>query len=233
MSERIPDGYLEDAEGRLVRMDRLRPEVVQADALVRDLVGRAQAIHQQVAEVKRAFLDDIAAHVALVAERYGAHITGKDGNVCLVSYDGLLKVERVTADRISIGEGILAAEKLIRELIDEIEDGVAKTIVDRAFRRNRKTGQLSAARLVDLVAVEIDDPRWRSAVLAIREAMRTAGNVTYFRAYRRAEVGQPWQYIPLDFTQIVVADRPRPEPEPAALPALDAAWPEALEGGAA
>lgn len=233
MSERIPEGYLEDSEGRLVRMDRVRPEVVQADETVRDLVGRAIATSRQITEVKRAFLDDMAAHCALVAERYGAHITGKDGNVCLVSYDGKMKVERLTADRISIGEGILAAEKLIREIIDEIEDGVAKAIVDRAFRRHRKTGQLSAARLVDLVSVEIDDPRWRSAVQAIREAMRTEGNVTYFRAYQRAGASQPWQHIPLDFSQIVVTDATRPGQGPEALPAMDMAWPEGIERGCA
>lgn len=219
MSERIPAGYLEDSQGRLVPVEKIRPEVVQADGLVKDLVGRALVVSGEMREVKRSFLEDIAAHVALVAERYQATITGKDGNVCLVSYDGLCKVERVTADRISIGEGILAAEQLIREIIDEIEDETARVIVDRAFRRHRKTGQLSAARLVDLVAVEIPDPRWQQAVRAIREAMHTAGSVTYFRAYRRASADGPWEFIPMDFSTVAPAVR------------MDANWPDGIERG--
>lgn len=198
----LPDGYIEDAQGRLVPLANLRPELVQADETVRDLAGRALAIQAQIAEVKRAFLDDIAAHCALVAERYGVALSGKDGNVVLTSYDGRFRVERVTADRLFIGEEILAAEQLIREMVDEIEDPVARTIVNRAFRRHRKTGELSFSRLVDLVAVEIDDPRWQQAVKAIREAMRTAGSVTYFRAYHRADPSAPWQQIQLDFSAI-------------------------------
>lgn len=204
----VPPGYLEDSDGRLVRLDRVPPERVQADEVVRDLIGRVLIVQAYLADAKRAIRDDLAAHVALVAEKYGVRLDGRDGNVVLVSYDGRLKVERVTAERLIIGENILAAEQLIRAILDEIQDDVARAIVDRAFRRHRRTGQLSAARLVDLSAVELDDPRWQTAVTAIRDALRTAGSVTYYRCYRRDRADQPWQYLSMDFSQIALPDPP-------------------------
>lgn len=204
----IPDGYLQDAQGRLVPVANVRPHELQRDQLVRDLVGRVQGAQAALAVLKRDLLSDIAAHIQLVAEEYGAKVSGKAGNLTLVSYDGTLKIERDIAERLQIGEQIAAAEALIRQIVDEIADPTARAIVDRTFRRNRKTGELSPARLIDLVSVEIDDERWRRAVQAIRDSLQTAGSVTYFRAYRRDAPDQPWQQIPLDFSAITPAEAP-------------------------
>lgn len=201
----IPPGYLQDAQGRLVPEHMVRPHELQRDALVRDLVGRIEAARDQMAVLKRDLLADVAAHIQLVAEAYDVRITGANGNVSLTSYDGRLKIERDIAERIQIGEQIQAAEELIREILDEIADPTAKAIVDRAFRRNRKTGELSPARLVDLISVKLEDERWERAVAAIRDAIQTVGTVTYFRAYRRDEPDQPWRMIPLDFSAIAPA----------------------------
>jgi hypothetical protein len=193
---------MEDSKGRLVPLTNVRPHDLQRDELVRDLVARCEAHRAEAADLKARLLDDIAAHIQLVAEKYDVQITGKAGNVSLVSYDGRLKVERVTAERISVGEQIQAAEHLVRQILDEIEEPTARAIVDRAFRRDRKTGELSASRLIDLIAVDIDDERWRRAVQAIRDALQTSGTATYFRAYRRDDQNAPWQQIAIDFSAV-------------------------------
>jgi hypothetical protein len=198
----IPAGYLEDAKGRLVAVDKVLPHDLQRDELVRDLVARCQAHSAEAADLKARLLDDVAAHIALVAEKYDVQITGARGNVALTSYDGRLKVERVTAERISVGEQIQAAEHLVREILDEIEEPTARAIVDRAFRRDRKTGELSASRLIDLIAVDIDDERWRRAVQAIRDALQATGTATYFRAYTRADSNDPWRQVQIDFSAV-------------------------------
>lgn len=206
MKKAIPEGYLEDAQGRLVPLANVPPHEVQRDAMVRELVARVEAAQALLAVIKRDLLGDVAAHIQLVAEKYGVTITGRNGSVTLTSYDGRMKIERSVDDRIEVGEQIHAAEELIRQILDEIADPTAKAIVDRAFRRNRKTGELSVSRLIDLVSVEIDDDRWRRAVSAIRDALRTTGTVTYFRAYRRDEPNQPWRQIALDFSTIAPAE---------------------------
>lgn len=201
----IPQGYWQDSQGRLVPEANIRPIDLQRDTLVRDLVARVDRASTELSRLKRSLLDDISAHVALAAERYDVTISGAAGDMVLQSYDGLLKIERSVADRLVIGEEIRAAETLILEILDEIKDPTARAIVDRAFRRHRKTGELSVARLVDLAAVEIDDERWRIAVQAIREAIRATGTVVYFRAYRRANPTDRWIQIPLDFSSIAPA----------------------------
>ena len=198
----IPAGYMQDSKGRLVRIDQIRGHELQRDTLVRDLVARCQEHSRQAADLKARLLDDIAAHIALVAEDYGVQISGSRGNVQLVSYDGRLKVERAIAERITVGEQIQAAEHLVRAILDEIEEPTARAIVDRAFRRDRKTGELSAARLIDLIAVDIDDDRWRRAVQAIRDALQASGTATYFRAYARPDSTASWQQIPVDFSAV-------------------------------
>lgn len=203
----IPDGYLQDAQGRLVPLANIRPHELQRDQLVRDLVGRVLATQAQLAILKRDLLADVAAHIQLVAEGYGVQVSGTTGSLSLTSFDGRLKIERDQADRVQVGEQIQAAEALIREILDEILEPTARAIVDRAFRRNRKTGELSVARLVDLVSVEIDDDRWRRAVQAIRDSLQAVGTVTYFRAYQRQSADEAWEQIPLDFSAI----RPAPE----------------------
>lgn len=197
-----PPGFIEDSRGRLVHVDKVRPHELQRDQLVRDLVERCMTHSREAADLKARLLDDIAAHVALVAEEYGVQFGGERGNVQLTSYDGRLKVERAIAERITVGEQIQAAEHLVRQILDEIQEPTARAIVDRAFRRDRKTGELSAARLIDLIAVDIDDDRWRRAVQAIRDALQASGTATYFRAYWRNEPTDTWRQIPIDFSAV-------------------------------
>lgn len=216
----IPDGYREDAKGNLVAERNIHPRDLLADQLVRDLIGRARLSAQLVADLKRDFLLDIASYVQLVAADFGAVVTGADGSLSLTTYDGRCKIERARADRIQVGPEIIAAEALVREILDEITDPVARPIATRAFSRHRKTGELSAAKLIALAGIEIDDPRWRQAQQAIREALQVTGTVTYFRAYARAEPDKPWQQIALDFSAVEPsrpsASKAQPVPQEAA-----------------
>lgn len=205
----IPEGYREDAQGRLIPESWLSEIERQRDDLIHELIARVEHAGQELAALKRSLFDDISAHIALASEKYGVKPGNRSflGDVSLVSFDGRLRIERVSAERVVIGEQIQAAEALVREIIDEISEPTAKVLVDRAFRRHRKTGELSVARLVDLASVEIDDERWRRAVQAIRDAIRTVSTVVYFRAYRRANAQSPWRQITLDFSAIDVTDR--------------------------
>lgn len=199
----IPAGYRADAMGRLVPEAMIPDATLIRDDLVRRLIDRARETSASLARTKAALLADIAEHVALVASAYDTQITGQRGDVRLDSFDGTLRIERASGNRTVVGEQIHAAEALVREYLDSasLPDGV-RAIVDRTFRRNRKTGELSVSRLVDFVSVEIDDDRWRMAQRAIREALQAAETVTYFRAYERARPDLPWQQIPLDFSAV-------------------------------
>ncbi|WP_295582231.1 DUF3164 family protein [uncultured Lamprocystis sp.] len=211
----IPAGYLADAHDRLVPLANIPDAELLRNELVHGLLGMVRTTHADLAALKAQLLTRVAEHVALVASDYDVDITGSNGNCALVSYNGRAKIERVSADRVVVGEQIHAAEALVRDYLADAtrEAGPALiAIVDRAFRRNTKTGQLNVARLLDFVAVKIDDPRWRNAQQAIRDSLQAQGSVTYFRAYERDDITQPWRQLPLDFSAIAPAV-PAPAPE--------------------
>ena len=207
----IPAGYRADAQGRLVPEKMIPEHALLRDDLVRQLIERVDAASTELATLKGCLLAGVSEHVALVASDYDTTITGKGGDVRLDSYDGLLRVERATGRRLRVTEEIHAAEQLVRDYLDtegvNVPDGY-RAITDRTFRRNNKTGELSVSRLIDFVAVKIDDPRWKAAQRAIRDAIQNDGTTVYFRAYRRGSVDEPWQQIPLDFSTIRPAAQP-------------------------
>ncbi len=218
MTTQIPEGYRQDARGRLVPEKNIRPHELQRDELVRDLIERIRRTHAELARLKRDLLGDIAAHIALVAENYQVKIGGEKGNVTLTSYDGLMRIQRVESPNLSIGESMLAAEELVLQVLDDIAKHTGeefRLIANRAFRRNND-GQLNIARLIDMINVKIDDERWRQAVEAVRDAMQINGTTTYVRAYRRADQGLPWQALPLDIAAIAPAEDGKKGPEEAA-----------------
>jgi hypothetical protein len=206
--EVIPAGYRADAQGRLVPLANIADVELLRDELVTELVAEMRGVSGALAALKAHLLDRLAEHLALIASDYDVAISGKNGNVVLVSYDGRRKIERVSADRVVVGEQIHAAEALVRAYLAEATRDATPALValvDRAFRRHPKTGQLNVARLLDFMAVRIDDPRWRSAQGAIRDSLQAQGSVTYFRAYERDDPSQPWRQVVMDFSAIAPA----------------------------
>jgi hypothetical protein len=203
--DQIPAGWRLDVQGRLVHESHIREVDLLMDQTVRGLIERVKTVSVEMAALKADLLGDLDAFAALVAEKYQARLDGASGSLSLTTYDGLLKIDRDSGDRIAVGPEIHAAEALVREILDEIDDPVAKAVADRAFRRNAKTGQLSVSRLQDLIGADIPDERWERAVKAVRESLRCTDRVTYFRAYRRDKPDERWVQIPLDFSVIVPA----------------------------
>ncbi len=54
---------------------------------------------------------------------------------------------------------------------------------------------------VQLLRLEITDPRWLQAMKAIRDAMRVEGSKTYVRCHRRATVDGAWQAVSIDLAK--------------------------------
>lgn len=214
------EGYMRDHLGRLWPVGQVKPLVQQRDVLVRDLCARARALADQAAQAKRAFLDDMTAHIALAGEYLGVELSGDRGSLALTSFDGLLKVERTTSPRLTVApEEILAAEQEVRGLVDALitdleaagsgagggtNAAALRAIVGRAFRRNG-SGQIVLSRLLDFAALQIDDERWRRAQQIIRGAVTVDDTVTYWRAYERADPLHKWRQIELDFSRVVPA----------------------------
>lgn len=201
----IIDGveYLRDAKGGLVPVQIVKPMDQLVDETVRKIIGHAVALSDQLSRFKQHTFDDIGALDALMLQEYGAPSGGAKGNKTLTSYDGLFKVQVQVADRITFGAELQVAKTLLDECLNEWSSDARpelKAIVTRAFNTD-KEGQINRAEIFTLLRLEIEDPRWKEAMRAIRDAIRIEGTQTYVRAYRRDRADAPWSPITIDLAK--------------------------------
>ncbi len=195
-----PAGYLENAAGHLVPIEKVRPIDQARDALVREIVVKAKALSGDIADFKVATFADIAAFVQLSAEQYGAKIGGTKGNVTLLTYDGRYKVQRAISETISFDERLQAAKALIDECITDWAASSRpeiQVLVGDAFQVD-KEGNINTGRVLGLRRLDIQDERWLKAMQAIGEALQVVGSKSYVRVYERIGDTGEYRAIPLD-----------------------------------
>lgn len=193
-------GYLENASGHLVPIDKVRPIDLARDELVREIVEKAKALSANIGEFKVATFADIAAFVQLSAEQYGAKIGGNKGNVTLLSYDGRYKVQRAISETISFDERLQAAKALIDECITDWAASSRpeiKVLVGDAFQVD-KNNNINTGRVLGLRRLDIQDERWLRSMQAIGEALQVVGSKSYVRVYERVGDTGEYRSIPLD-----------------------------------
>lgn len=91
---RIPEGYMQNAQGCLVPLANIRPIDIERDALVKEKMEKIKALQAEMRAVKASLLSDVDAFVQLSGERYGVNAGGVKGNVQLLSFDGKYKLTR-------------------------------------------------------------------------------------------------------------------------------------------
>lgn len=196
----IPEGYMANAKGALVPVETIKPEHIEEDALVRELMAEAEELNAKLVAFKRRAFGDVEAFRDLVAEKYGAKRGGKKGNVTLNSYDGSLQLVVAVNESISFGPELEAAKALIDECIhDWSKDANAnlRALVDDAFQVD-KQGKISTSRVLGLRRLNIEDAKWLKAMEAISDALRVTGSKSYFRAYKRRDGSEERSPVSLD-----------------------------------
>jgi hypothetical protein len=202
----VPAGYMRNAAGYLIPTEQVRESDLLRDETVRNLVIQAIGINKTLRSYKEAAINDIADLIAISAERYGAKIGGKAGNVQLHTYDGKYRIERVMAKLISFTEELQAAKALVEQCIIRWSDGARselKALVMRAFKPNSK-GELRTSAVLDLLRLEIDDDDWQNAMRALKDSIQVNGSTTYIRAYERIGMTDHYRLIALDLAGVMV-----------------------------
>lgn len=200
----IPNGYLQDAKGRLVPDHLVKPVDRLEDQLVRKCMGYADELNRQIARFKGHTFDDVAAFMDLLAEQYGQAKGGRKGNVTFTSFDGCFKVQVAVQDHIDFGPELQVAKQLIDECIEEWAAGSRdeiRALVNHAFEVD-KPGQVNREALFALRKIDIDDERWRQAQAAITDSIRVTGSKTYVRFYRRPTPEDRWQAVTIDLAAV-------------------------------
>jgi len=202
----VPEGFKRDGQGRLIPDSLIKPIDNERDRLVGEIVEKAKAVHQQLAEFKTQTLGDIRAFVELSLEQYGARLGGRKGNLNLLSFDGRYKVQVAVSDSIEFDERLQAARALIDDCLTEwTKDARPElmALVNDAFRADIK-GEIRVGRVLALRRLEITDERWQQAMQAISEACQVVGSKQYIRLYERLDDSDKYEPIALDLASIAL-----------------------------
>lgn len=200
----VPEGFWQDAQGRLVPESMVKPIDQERDRLVKHLVDRASELSTELADFKAVAFGDIEAFIELSAEQYSAKVGGKKGNVTLYSYDGRYKIQRAVQESIVFDERLQAARALIDDCLRDWTQGARPevvTLVNDAFRTDTK-GEIRTARVLALRRLEIRDERWQRAMTAIGEACQVIGSKSYIRVYERIGDSDQYKAISLDIAGV-------------------------------
>lgn len=212
MTTQIPDGYVQDAKGRLVPETMVKGQHRLEDQTVRHIIKYARDLNEQIKRFYGHTLDDLYAFMDTLAEEYDAKKGGAKGNATFATYDGLLKITIQVQDTLTFGPELQVAKGLFDECIAKWSEGAndnIRVLVDHAFQVD-KAGQINRESLFALRRIEIDDEDWRSAVQALNDSIRVQGSKQYMRFYERDTGEQPWRAITIDLAS-AAATRQSPE----------------------
>lgn len=195
--------YMTDPQGRMVPLDMIKDIDLERDSLVKEIVADAYKTAKVLGDFKQRAMDDVGAFVELSAEKYGAKLGGKKGNVTLTSFDGRYKILRAIAERVYFDERLQAAKSLIDECIHAWSADSrpeVKVLIDEAFQVD-KQGNINTNRILSLRRLPIKDEKWCKAMDAIGDALQVGGSKSYLRVYERQDDGS-YKQINLDIAAI-------------------------------
>jgi hypothetical protein len=193
-------GYMQDSQGRLVPVDKVKDIDKLRDQTVREIVDKAKKMQETLAKFKSEIRDDLFSYLSLSYEKYGKKFGGKKGNVTVCSYDGNLRLNLAVDETVYFDERLQVAKGLIDDCITRWSQGSSseiRALIHDAFQVDRQ-GAVNTARILGLRRLEIDDPQWKKAMEAISDSIQVSGSKEYLRFYTRDETGK---YLPiaLDF----------------------------------
>ena len=189
-----------DSKGRHVPLKNIRETDLLENQLVDGLMSRAEAVSESIGKFKGEAFSDINAFMNLLEEKYAASIGGKKGNLTLMSFDGLKKVQVAISDSIDFGPQLQIAKNLIDECINTwTADGNTnvRALVDHAFDVG-KNQRLNTKNILGLRRLNIDDEKWKRAMDTISEAVRVVSSKQYIRFYSRENREAEFTSVSLD-----------------------------------
>ena len=194
------EDYIEDATGALIPRAKVHEIDLRRDRLVRELVENARAHSGILAEFKKDSmdaLDDFRAESA--KELKHKTKTFNTPNYQMDSFDGKYRVKITTAEFFTFDERLSIAKELIDKAVKAESKGASLNlvaIVNKALAID-KEGSVSAAKVLNLKQLNIDNPDWKKAMEAISQGCKLTRTKRYITFYERDEDGK-YNRISLD-----------------------------------
>lgn len=202
-STAVPDGYMQNAKGHLIPIDKVKEIDKLRDEVVIDIITTARALNEHMSRTKANIFANFNDFIAVSAQEYDTKLGGEKGNTTLLSYDGRYKVQMAVAENLVFDERLQVAKSLIDECLNEWSEDSndnIKAIIHQAFQVD-KEGKISTHRVLGLRSININDPKWLNAMDAISDATQVTSTKEYIRVYERDDNGK-YQKISLDFSSV-------------------------------
>lgn len=198
----VPDGYMANAKGHLIPIDKVKPVDKLRDEQVRMMMQHAKALHDDMQRKKAMLFAAFNDFITLSAQEYDVQIGGKKGNTTLLSYDGKFKIQLAVSENIVFDERLQVAKQLIDKCLNDwtrdSNDNI-KAIIGNAFQVD-KEGKISTHRVLGLRSLDISDSNWLRAMDAISDAIQVTDTKEYIRFYERDDDTGAYRQIALDFS---------------------------------
>ncbi|GFE94842.1 DUF3164 family protein [Acetobacter persici] len=210
------DVFIPSREGSIMTAGgtELPREVVQGPMLLghdftNRLVDAAQALHDLMLGQKEEMWGIIDLYQRSLLAIYNAgrfgRAGGERGTMTITTMDQLRKVTVTTAKYESVTGSVMAAQALVNQVLEDITVDVnpnLRALVNNAFVRDEKTGNISVEKLKGLKGFELDHPLWPDAQRAIEDSIQTIGSRLQIRFYEREKSDLDWKQIPLQFSSL-------------------------------
>lgn len=199
----VPEGYMANAKGHLIPVDKVKPVDKLRDEEVKTMIKVAKVLREDMQRAKRRLFASFNDLVALSAQEYEVVLGGKKGNTTLLSFDGRYKVQLAVSENIVFDERLQIAKHLIDECLTDWTQNASdniKAIINQAFQVD-KEGKISTHRVLSLRSLDINDDNWLRAMDAISDAIQVTDTKEYIRFYERDEQGA-YHQVSLDFSNV-------------------------------
>jgi len=200
----VPEGYMADGRGALVRTEMVKPIDMLRTDLVKALVAHARRLNRRLAGVKSWAFDEIDAFLDMSAAEYDVTLRSKKGNFTLYTFDKSLKVVVQVADNLIFDERLQIAKALVDECIHDWGADARPelmALLNDAFQVD-KEGKIATGRVLGLRRLDIQDEKWKSAMQAISDSVQTSFSKRYVRFYERVGDSDEYRAIPLDISKV-------------------------------
>lgn len=198
------EDFMLNAQGHLVPASKVKPEDKLEHDLVLELFAQAYNLNISLFHFKNKAFSEVETLIELLLEKYGAKKGGRKGNMTLMSYDGLFRLQVTVADFIQFGPQLQVAKQLIDECIKEWSGGTndnIKAMVNHAFRVD-KSGEVNKANVLSLHKLNITDEKWLKAMEAITDSCKVVASKQYLRFASRPSPEAEWKTVSLDFAAV-------------------------------
>ena len=201
----LEQSFWMNKKGEPVHKDLIKIDEQIKTELVYGLTDTAQRGVDILERFKYTVVNRVEAYINEMREKYNLDVAkSMKGNITLVSYDGLRKIQIAVQTRIDFDEKLSLAKEKLDEyftLKTKDSDPEIRTLITRVFEVDKK-GNVNAKQILSLKSYKISHPVWVEAMAIIDDAVEIVGSKSYVRFYTRQSIKESWVNIALDFAAV-------------------------------